>query len=148
MIDAHHYATLEASGPKSWGRNIASSHMPSVAAQAAELYCSAFSCINPKRSAALSLAAMVKLQAAATLLAHSIATRGGYDSAREIYNECRCAASILGSIAGAAGIKTLDSRDACKYSGAVYQIASSLDIGALTFLLIDIIRIATTIAED
>lgn len=148
MIDAHHYAILEASGPKTWGHNITSSSIPSSALHAADLYYSAFYPIHPKHSACLSLVAMVKLQAAATILSHSIATRGGYDSARDIYDECRRTATILDNTAATADINTLDARDALKYSTAVYQVANTVSPDALTWLLVDIIRIATTLTKD
>lgn len=148
MIDTHSLATLESSGPKTWGYNIASSSIPSSALQAADLYYSSFYPIHPKHSACLSLVAMVKLQAAATILSHSIATRGGYDSPRDIYEECRRTAGILDNVAATADINTLDARDGLEYAPAVYQVTNTVSVDALTWLLVDIIRIATTLTKD
>lgn len=148
MLDEHHYAVLEASGPKHWSLGIANSHLPAAPIHAADLYYSAFYPIRPNISANLSLVAMVKLQAAATILSHSIATLGGYDSARDVYNECRRTACILNNVATTAGINTLDARDALKYSPAVYQITATGDADAITWLLVDILRTASTLTRN
>lgn len=146
MIAPYELTYLEASGPKNWHRTISTGHAHVSPFDATPIIMGAAYTTPPTRTAGQALATLTQLGAAATILAHTIASHGGYDSAREVYEECRRVAGILDN--RTEGIETVGSRNLFPYVDAIYSIAQTYNSDIITWLLVDIIRIASTITKD
>lgn len=136
---------IAAMHPNHWGRLIDAGHMHPAPIQVGGLLTWALRgrpTLNVDTTTAITIS--TSLLGASIILSHSIAGLTGCDSARDVYDECRRVASILdnrtpGGIAHNNPDAMVD---------AAYAIINTYNSDALTWMLVDIIRIANHITEN